>query len=360
MCIFYSPVNIVAGSVIIVGQTDKQTVRVIYSNRVACDNGNIMILPVDSDQKVKLTVLKDKYKKIGKNIVDGYQQYIDDQSPSYKSQSYSLSNSEPTRSMVAVIQYGPYDVSVTSELMNVDWEHFGGLNNRDSFLNLMSDKYPQQTFIVAKIRPNNTEQNKLPICYEFTPRTSTIQLPTFHIHDGKAESNPDWDHHIVVINGQTDNENNISRIITNKYKPNLNNLNDFFQDDTINKPNEVQFDSNLIPRYFDILNDLTTDNIFNDNPYDAIQYINVLKIDSEINYPNVDISCTFDNNIQKIQIDKQKENIQIPQTKQTNKIPTIDNNLSKFNDYPSWMFIMMITVIIFLVGAIIQHYYLKH
>ena len=60
MCIFSAPIEIVAGTCLLVGRTIHGKVRITYSNRVACEQGTIMVLPVDADA-VELIELPKKY-----------------------------------------------------------------------------------------------------------------------------------------------------------------------------------------------------------------------------------------------------------------------------------------------------------
>ncbi len=199
MCIFSAPVTVVAGTCIVVGETNNDKVRIVYSNKVACDNNNIMILPVDANN-VELVELPKDYESFGDDLANEYQQYHDYLYP--KQAMKNMTNSYDTNN-VEIIKYGPYDVSLTKSLNNVNWNHFGGLNNKKKFYDLMTKKYPDHLFLIAKMRSNlNKTEPKIPICYDYKPKNdNNIMLPTFHIHDGKQESDPSWDHHIVVING---------------------------------------------------------------------------------------------------------------------------------------------------------------
>jgi hypothetical protein len=268
MCIFSAPVNIVAGTCIIVGKTNNNNVRIIYSNKVACDSGNIMILPVNTD-KIKLVELPKEYKTLGKDIATGYENIIP---KSYSTNSLGF-KSKSCNEVVKIVKYGPYDVSVTKQLHKVDWSHYGNLINPVGFYKLMYDKYPDYTFIIAKIskdETNNTE-DKLPICYEFKQKNKNIMLPTFHIHDGKPEGNPDWDHFILVVNGKI-----------NKY------------DDKIEKHNIDKYKLNLC---FKKVNKLLEDNTFMYDPYISNKYVNLYRIDRNSEFPNVDLECIFENNV---------------------------------------------------------------
>lgn len=277
MCIFSGPVEIVAGTAIVAGLSLDKKMRFMYSNRVACKNGNIMVLPVDSD-KVDLIELPGKYKKIGQQIADNYDTYYE---PKLMMQSYSNSmpaTNSAARSFAEIINYGPYIVSMTPNLDLVDWDNFGGLENRDEFFDFMYETYPKYMFIIAKINKNKADhksENKLPIFCEYIPRDiANIKLPTLHIHNGKVEDVADWDHYIFILNGMaTDLKNKPMKILALK-------------DPKVN----IRLSANDLEEKFPLVNDL-----YNDYNFEDIKYATLTRIKRWSDVANIDIGCHFNN-----------------------------------------------------------------
>lgn len=286
MCIFSAPVQSVAATSIIAGKTKNGNIRIIYSNKVACDNGSIMVLPIPSD-KIKLIQLPKKYNDLGQQIVDCYNYFL----PTSKLQSYSTNSISDSNAKERVFKYGPYDVSLTTKLENVNWEHFGGLENSKKFFDLMYKKYSKCTFLIAKIR-NSGESNKLPICYEFAPDSSNnfYFLPTFHIHDAKPEKNPEWDHYIFILNSSKRN------ILNKLYSGPQNNQNNpdqskkFFGIDNFSC--EAKLTSYEFKEFFYPVRDLLRDKIFQKNPFQSVQSVLLLRISGK-KFLNKDIVCSF-------------------------------------------------------------------
>ncbi len=274
MCIFSAPVSVVSGTSIVVGRTRHGNIRVVYCNKVACDNGNVMVLPIESD-KVELFKLRKKYKTLGQDIADGYKEYQDYLNPTYSFTNGFSNNS--SQKMAAVFEYGPYDVSLVKDLNTVNWDHFGGLDNKKRFFNFMNNKYINCTYLIAKIRPvpenkgtfidiHKKNDDKIPILYEFKPRSSNFIIPTYHIHNGKPEKNPDWDHYILLLNGGISNNNIYKKLKSIKKE-------DF-------------------KRFFGSVNSLFNDNDFNHDPYEKFKYLNILRV-SDSNFPNMDLVCSY-------------------------------------------------------------------
>lgn len=269
MCIFSAPVKSVAGTCIIVGNTKQNKTRVVYSNKVACDTGNVMVLPVNTDS-ITLIELDEQYKNIGDQVATGYTKYKQSLIKSNSKSRGIKSQNLCTDSYCAVIKYGPYDVSITKNLRLVNWEHFGGLKNIAEFYSLINGRYKDYSFLIAKIRPKEKKKldkrmvydpdvfddyiekdtsadNKVPICYEFVSRDKNkVMLPTFHIHDGKMESKPDWDHHIVALNGILTQNEQVSNTSLGSALP---------------------LDKDAIDTYFKCINKLIKDNKFDNDPY---------------------------------------------------------------------------------------------
>jgi hypothetical protein len=204
MCIFSGPVETVSGTCILVSRETSNKIRITYSNAVACKTGNIMVLPV-SGNDVNLVLLDKKYELLGEIVASGYSRYR----YQYGSAN-SLSRDSPCALKIAeIIKYGPYDVSIVTDLKTVDWDNFGKLLHKDAFYNIMDKRYAGNTFIIAKISDGQIGKNKLPICYEFSPFDKSFMLPTFHIHNGIPENNEnvDWDHYIFAKNGKFGHNN---------------------------------------------------------------------------------------------------------------------------------------------------------
>lgn len=213
MCIYSAPVIEVSGTVIIAGKTTEGKVKIVYSNRLACETGNVMVLPVrtgsrpsgglsEDGEAVTLVPLDEKYQNLAVEIATGYDLLFGHQ---HRTLSNGVSqHTNGADSFVPIVQYGPYDVSKTSDLSRVNWQAFGGLLNPTGFYELMERMYPasEHTFIIAKTRDRSTtDEVKTGICYEFVPAEGhPVTLPTFHIHDGLPEGTPDWDHIIVTLN----------------------------------------------------------------------------------------------------------------------------------------------------------------
>jgi hypothetical protein len=269
MCIFSAPVISVSGTTIFVATNQEQNkIRVVYSNSVACQNGNVMILPVESDN-VKLIELDDEFKNFSRDLNKEYELIFN---PPMLNKNF-VSDGYESENNVVIIKYGPYDVSLTKQLHKVDWDHFGGLENKTEFYELMNNKYHNYFFLIAKIRPDiNTEQDadsesKLPICYEFTPKSNKVLIPTFHIHDGHPESAPEWDHLICVLNGSI-----------------------FNYDD-----NMTEVDYKSIYRYFKSINKIAK--YYHQTGFNVeLNYLKFLKIKTDednTDFPNIDLLCFF-------------------------------------------------------------------
>ena len=127
MCIFSSDVIDVKSTVIIASKLKNNKYRIIYSNKIATKNNNIMILPINGTN-ITLLELPEKYNTFADDIINIL-------TPTSRSFSYS------NESNVEIQKYGPYDVSLTENLYNVNWEHFGGLNNKNEFINFINTKY---------------------------------------------------------------------------------------------------------------------------------------------------------------------------------------------------------------------------
>jgi hypothetical protein len=204
MCIFSGEVDSVDSTLIVVGKTTNNQVKIIYSNKVATQNNNIMILPVDTDN-IELVHLDDKYETLNDDIYRNYNTYYSILHPQEEGDlGGGLFDDCASDSYEKIIKYGPYDVSKTKILSKINWNHFGGLKNKLRFIDFMYKKYPNYTFLIAKININeNNGDNKIPICYEFIPKNiNKVMLPTYHIHDGKPDTTPDWNHLIVCLNGK--------------------------------------------------------------------------------------------------------------------------------------------------------------
>jgi hypothetical protein len=300
MCIFSAPVKTVAGTAIIVGKTINGTIRLVYSNKVACDNGNVMVLPINSDL-VSLVELNKKYESLGQNISDNYQKYLNYLNQSH-SKSMSSGRSYTNSNIIEVIKYGPYDVSLTKQLDKVNWDHFGGLANKDAFYKLLYSKYPNHNFLIAKIRPtqqSDSNDDKLPICFEFISKTNHVMMPTYHIHDGTPESKPDWDHYLLILNGKISN-----------FDPDV--LKDNFQSYFTSNISSVSRGNLIVPKddfesFFYSTYNLFHDEQFNNNPYENIQYINLIRIKPFADMPNIDIECKFDSTIDNTNIKQDNE-----------------------------------------------------
>jgi hypothetical protein len=343
MCIFSAPVKTVAGTCIIAGKTLSGNARIIYSNKVACDNGNVMVLPVDSDD-LKLKKLDKKYEILGQKIADGYRDYYDYLHPKKQMLNFSTNSYDAiTERKVEIIRYGPYDVSITKELNRVDWDHYGGLQDENNFYNLMNHRYPNYLFLIAKIRPNSITEtnnymitdlnnqsqpdNKIPICYEFKPRRNKILMPTYHIHDGIPESKPDWDHYILILNGDIDN---------------------FDEDQLIvNKKHTEQF--------FDIASQLFNDIIFNNDPYEQFKYMSLMRVNEFSKMPNLDLECIFDSSrpLNKPVVENNKSDdymyikLEKPEILKKSNVPKV-NIIVKSND--SFNYYIIFILIIFFFG----------
>lgn len=267
MCMFSGPVLQVSKTCIIVGKSSQSPhkVKVIYSNRVATETGNVMILPVNAEENTVRLVstfatTKNPYPELMGEIESYYRQLLRENGkvvdePSVEADGdmgFSLFDDDS----VPVVKYGSYMVSITSDLSRVDWDTFGGLDDREGFFSLLGGRYPAHTFIIAAIHPSEkaltlrakqsasirsglfddetmVEEDKLPLSYEFFPRTSVAEastseastadastapgsassgasmpsaiVPTLHIHNGKLEDHPDWDHYIVCCGGSLGN-----------------------------------------------------------------------------------------------------------------------------------------------------------
>ncbi len=264
MCIFSGEVIDIKSSVIIASKLKNEKYRIIYSNKVASKNNNIMVLPINGTD-ISLIELPEKYNTFADEIVDTLK-------PKTRSQSYSNSYE-----MAEIKKYGPYDVSLTKNLEYVDWEHFGGLIDKNGFINFMNNKYPNYYFLIAKIRiekPNNiimtnpprfigndNLESKVPICYDYKPFDSNIMMPTYHIHNGEYNSDEllEWDHYLIVINGHFKNVDN-NKILSNKQK------------------------------YLETLLQVLIDD------YPEMEKINNTSVAIiKNNYSNIDILCNFDN-----------------------------------------------------------------
>lgn len=260
MCIFSANVKLVSQTYIIAGKTKSGKARIIYGNSVACKNGNIMVLPVDSD-KVKLIELSKNYKTLGKDLITSYMKF---KNHGKKSKSKSMTKAE-------VIKYGPYIVSITKDLTEVNWKKFGGLEKSKNFYKLMNEKYKNHSFIIAKIEKpyKKSDKNKLPICYEFSPNNKKIMLPTFHIHGGVAEEKPLWDHYIVILNGLILDKDNTSK--------------------TSKRCNQIILENKeLFYQYFACLNNLFSDKIFKKDRFRSFKYISITRI-LDKSFPNIDL-----------------------------------------------------------------------
>jgi hypothetical protein len=312
MCIFSAPVRTVANTVLIASELNNGYYRIIYSNKVATDNANIMVLPIDGTD-VKLVKLEDKYKTLAQSVVNGVQDMENAGKMSLRN--YSATNGIMWKGKIPIIKYGPYDVSIVqgySYLHNVDWDKFGGLAHSYEFFKLMSDKYYKHTFIIAKIRDNEIKSNdinyivhdmqfamerkneeaniesKIPICYDFKPNNSISMLPTFHIHNGMAEEIPDWDHYIVIVNGKLYNAP--KKLISKEYNVNL----------------------DKIKSYFNMVYELLGTTKYEFNP---VEYINIYRIDNVNNtlsneyLPNADLDFQFDKISNSIFIKSNNNNI---------------------------------------------------
>lgn len=270
MCIFSAPVESVDGTTIIVGKTNSNTIKVCYANRVACSSGNVMVLPVATN-KIQLIELPQEFKKLGRHVQDNYDDLF-----VRKPKSFSHTNS--SENSVKIIKYGPYDVSlvINKDLQNVDWDKFGGLIDKKRFLNLLNGKYPNHSFIIAKISKETAmnddllhyyktlrddsgkNKDKNPICYEYIPNSESTVLPTFHIHNGIPESSPDWNHYILVINGHV-------KKLTSK--------------DLNEKQLAINF--SLVNKYLNCVK------------HEDLKYISFSRINS-IDFPNIDVEVVFD------------------------------------------------------------------
>lgn len=294
MCIFSSEVIDIKSTVIISSKLKNDKYRIIYSNKVASSNNNIMVLPINGTD-IDLIELPKKYNEFADNIVE---------SLNPKPRSYSLNVLE---NVVEVKKYGPYDVSLTKNLENVDWYHFGGLNDKNGFINFMNKKYPDYYFLIAKITStshttimtnppifNDNLESKVPICYDYKPFDLNIMMPTYHIHNGEYNSNelPTWDHYLIVINGDFKNVDD-NKLILNKSKS----------------------------------TEILLEELINDYPimekYNRMS-IAIIKGD----YSNIDILCNFDNDNKPIY----KSTNKIKNNEINNSLPnipslTIDNNL---------------------------------
>jgi hypothetical protein len=231
MCIFSARVKNVSKTCILIAKS-KESYRVVYANKVACDNGNVMVLPIPSDD-VKLIELDDSFKTFSKKLSEEYEVYDDFINPKLCLKSWGNSS----KFKAPIIKYGPYDVSITKDLDSVQWQHYGGLENKKEFYDLMSKQYNNYNFLIAKIRPEEKEKSydsdKLPICYEFVSKETQVMIPTFHIHEGKAEGKPDWDHLICVINGKINDFKDytmttVDTMCIAKFFPTLNNVMSYF------------------------------------------------------------------------------------------------------------------------------------
>lgn len=252
MCIFSGAVKDVSATCIVVGKTKNKNMRIIYTNQVACETGNIMILPVPTE-KIKLIELPKKYNDLGKSIIEGYKELI----PKPKSKS--------KKEYAEIMSYGPYDVSITKNLEKVDWNSYGGLKKKKKFYELMNGKYPECSFLIAKIKEKcEKNESKMPITYEFLSNKPKFFLPTFHIHSGIPEEIADWDHIIILLNMKTKFPKKEKLIEESKFK-----------------------------ECFKLLNKLLVDSVFKDNPFKKAKNIKIMRIKGK-SFPNKDISCKID------------------------------------------------------------------
>ncbi len=208
MCIFSAAAS-VANTSILVGRLASMPnrARVVYCNDVAAAKGTVMVLPVPTSypDSINLFELPKTYWNVGERLTD-WNYYL---KTKYGAVAKSSHVTKSVAKPAPIIQYGPYDVSITDRLSIVQWDHYGGLSDKTAFYDLMQSRYSAWSYVVAKLRSQPTQKSSrrnaeplMPIVYDFPMSAkSKVTLPMFHVHDGKASAVAEWDHIIAVLDG---------------------------------------------------------------------------------------------------------------------------------------------------------------
>jgi hypothetical protein len=182
------PIEQVSKTNIFVGLNSSKTSQItIYSNFVSNNsNGNAMVIPVPFPSTVKfhdVSCIKNFFKIVDQSF------YRMAQTFGMRSDSFSLTNSAKTKSVLEVFSVGSYNVSLANNLSDISRLDKDVFTLSSGLAKTLGEHYsdPVWGFIVFILARDKKDYN--PFAFSHALYNNKIYIPTRHYHDS-MESGP--------------------------------------------------------------------------------------------------------------------------------------------------------------------------
>jgi hypothetical protein len=211
MCMVQGEVEHISKTNIIVGKLNNDTQFTVYSNKIDLNknfnfmNGREFILPKKSQDNVAMILPFPKgelriYNMTGKGeVFDTLKHYFPTMLFGHKNSGSRQMDSR----QIDVVTVGSYETSIVPEYKDFKYLQNDYFNLEKGMQKILERDYSKDYgFLVCKIKEGATFH---PIAYSHPLRSdSNFFIPTKHYHNN-SENDPDWDHEIYVLGGNTIN-----------------------------------------------------------------------------------------------------------------------------------------------------------
>lgn len=189
MCIILSKVDKVSNTKIYVSP-DKENKRqlTIYSNEVATETKNAMILPVPNPESIELIDLS-KYSKFFEDCENCFYNL-----PTLGLRSFNPQNAYASASFLPVIRVGSYLASIVPSFEDIVRLDRNVFDIHDDLFPLLAANYREGFgFIVCMLEEGKHTYHPFAYTHELKEKNKLF-IPTRHYHVGESNRYADWDH----------------------------------------------------------------------------------------------------------------------------------------------------------------------